>query len=302
MSKPDSLSSRELGLLLAQQLFDVEDLHYGLWEADLEVVPGNLVKAQQRYTDHLLAVIDECLAARPDARILDVGCGSGHVLAQLAARGYRVDAVNPSTALNRLVRERLQRQGLDTTRLFETGFESLPPAAFEQSYDLLLFSESFQYVTLPGFFAIAPRLLAAGGHVLLCDFYKTAAHGDGQPGDRSFSGGHVLAQFEEQLAASPFACLLIEDLTPLVSPNIRLIDEWIKRRGHPALCTLDAYFDGRYPRLYSVLKRLFRKRLERLRYKYLSGHRSQAVFEKYKTYRLNLLQLQDSPAEPGGGL
>ena len=31
----EKMSTRELGLVLAQQLLDVEDLHYGLWDADL---------------------------------------------------------------------------------------------------------------------------------------------------------------------------------------------------------------------------------------------------------------------------
>ena len=30
------MRSRELGLVLAQHLLGVEDMHYGLWDADLE--------------------------------------------------------------------------------------------------------------------------------------------------------------------------------------------------------------------------------------------------------------------------
>jgi len=37
---------------------------------------------------------------------------------------------------------------------------------------------------------------------------------------------------------------------------------------------------------------LGRHKLARARYKYLSGHRSQAVFEKYKSYRLLILELE----------
>lgn len=48
------MTPRELGLVLAQQLLDVEDLHYGLWAPDLEVSPGNLIEAQQRYSTRLL--------------------------------------------------------------------------------------------------------------------------------------------------------------------------------------------------------------------------------------------------------
>ena len=83
-----------------------------------------------------------------------------------------------------------------------------------------------------------------------------------------------------------------EDLTSLTSPNIRLLDDWLTQRGAPALETLDRYLGGRRPWLYGAFKWLFRRRLERLRYKYLSGHRSQAVFERYKSYRLIRLRLE----------
>jgi hypothetical protein len=53
----EKMGSRELGLVLAQQLLDVEDLHYGLWEGDLELSLGNLVQAQQRYSEMLIATL-----------------------------------------------------------------------------------------------------------------------------------------------------------------------------------------------------------------------------------------------------
>ncbi|TMH44580.1 MAG: hypothetical protein E6H59_06895 [Betaproteobacteria bacterium] len=69
------MHSRELGLVLAQQLLGVEDLHYGLWDADLELKLGNLAVAQQRYNDMLIANLP-----RPEreVRVLDIGCGTGH--------------------------------------------------------------------------------------------------------------------------------------------------------------------------------------------------------------------------------
>jgi len=107
MHGKNKMSSRELGLVLAQQILGVEDLHYGLWEADLELSLGNIALAQQHYTEMLLALMDELLADHPAPRILDVGCGTGHMLQLMIERGYAVDAVNPSAALNKLVRERL---------------------------------------------------------------------------------------------------------------------------------------------------------------------------------------------------
>jgi len=294
MSGNDKMSSRELGLVLAQQILDVEDLHYGLWDADLELSLGNMARAQQRYTEMLLVLIDQLLADHPAPRILDVGCGTGHMLQLMIERGYAVDAVNPAAALNKLVRERLAAlpQAAATT-LYETDFESLPRSSCRHQYDLLLFSESFQYIPLPVLLEKSPALLKPGGLLLVCDFFKTDAHGDGGDGDRSFSGGHLLHEFYRSVAASPFTLQQDEDLTKRISPNIALLDEWLMQRLLPAAASTDQYLCGRYPWLTRFIKWLARHKLARVRYKYLSGHRSQAVFEKYKSYRLLVLQLED---------
>ena len=291
MPDKEKMSSRELGLLLAQQILDVDDLHYGLWEPDLQLSLGNIALAQQRYTEMILKQIDALLTDRPAPRILDVGCGTGHMVQLMIERGYGVDAVNPSAQLNRQVRARLGAMPHTDCQLFETDFESLPLAACRQHYDLLLFSESFQYIPLPEIFAKSPMLLKPGGQLLVCDFFKTDAHCDGAEGDRSFSGGHLLHLFYEGLSAAPFTLLYDEDITPRISPNIALLDEWLLQRLLPATRSIDTFLRGRYPRLTPLIKWLARHKLERLRYKYLSGHRSQAVFEKYKSYRLLVLQL-----------
>ena len=292
MPATTKMTSRELGLVLAQQLLDVDDLHYGLWEPDLELSLGNLVRAQQRYTDMLLEQVESLLSERPAPRILDVGCGTGHLLQLLIERGYQVDAVNPSAHLNTLVRERLAALPHNTTTLYETGFESLPCRRCQHQYELLLFSESFQYIPLSDIFAMAPELLRSGGRMVICDFFKTDAHCDGGDGDRSFSGGHLLAEFYRFVAQSPFRISHDEDLTARVSPNIALLDEWLTQRLVPALASVDEYLLGTWPRLTGMLKWLGRHKLARARYKYLSGHRSQAVFEKYKSYRLLILELE----------
>jgi SAM-dependent methyltransferase len=290
MSNSEKMTSRELGLVLAQQLLDIQDLHFGLWDPDLPVLMSNFGIAQQRYTDLLLGHIELLVGNNATPRILDIGCGTGHMLEQLITGGYAADAVNPSPFLNRQVRARLSRLPDTTPTLFESTFEDMPHAAYQGHYDVLLCSESFQYIPLPAFFEKAPGLLRGGGYVIISDFFKTDAHGDGAEGDRSFSGGHLLRQFHDQLHASRFLKVLDEDLTPLVSPNIDLLDKWLMQRLVPAAGSIDRYLQDQYPRSSRMLKWLGRRKLAKLRYKYLSGHRNAAMFQKYKSYRLLILQ------------
>lgn len=290
MAKPEKMSSRELGLILAQQLLDVEDLHYGLWDADLPLTAANLVRAQQRYTNLLLERIAKLISGIRVPAILDVGCGTGHLLQLMLERGWRADAVNPSPALNAMVRDRLHAVPDHRARLLETTFENIPPDFRTRQYDLILFSESFQYISLAGFFAQAASLLRDGGVLLICDFFRTGADGDGAPGDGSFGGGHRLDDFYRAVDAGPFAIEREEDLTSRVIPNIALLDDWLQHRLVPAAGTLDHWLRAQYPRGLRLVKWLLRRRLARLEYKYLSGHRNPLVFERYKSYRLIVLR------------
>ncbi len=52
------MESRELGLVLARSLLDIEDLHYGWWDPEDELSFNKLPEAQQRYTNELLARIE----------------------------------------------------------------------------------------------------------------------------------------------------------------------------------------------------------------------------------------------------
>src|SRR6266852_6612863 len=183
--KMKKMHSRELGLVLAQQLLAVEDLHYGLWDGDLELTLGNLAVAQQRYNDMLIAQLP-----RPEreVRVLDFGCGTGHLLRQLLDRGYCADGVIPAKDLCDAVRSRLAGCIGPQPRIHECRFEDFPAGQCRGLYDVTLFSESFQYISPSISLPILQAILKPGGLLLISDFFRSEAP-ESASLDPGFGGG-----------------------------------------------------------------------------------------------------------------
>jgi len=281
------MHSRELGLLLARQLLDVEDLHYGLWDADLELRLSNLATAQQRYNDMLIAQLP-----RPEreVRVLDVGCGTGQLLRQLLDRGYSADGVIPSKDLGDAVRRKLADRSGYRSRIFECGFEDFPVEQCRRHYDVALFSESFQYISPSASLPILQAILKPGALLLISDFFKSDAP-ESASLDPGFGGGHPLREFYASMKRTPFVLLKDEDITRRVSPNMELVNDLLMNRIKPATLTIGRYIEGRHPLLVRLALALLRKKLDEVNHKYFSGHRSREVFERFKTYHLLLYRL-----------
>lgn len=293
------MESRELGLILTELLLGAQDLHYGLWDGDLELKIGNAVAAQQRYSDMLLAALPPVADRDNPPRVLDIGCGTGHMITQMLDKGYLADGVSPSDALSRRVKQRLEAYAETGCRLFECRFQDFPENQYRNHYDVALFSESFQYIRMSSSYGKLEKLLKPGGLAIICDFFKTDADGDGGPGDQSFSGGHKITDFYDTLRDFPFAIVQDEDITPKMSPNLDLVNHILMNKVRPAGQVLGQYISSNYTvaaRLFRLLLRLFHKKSDKIVFKYFSGYRSKEVFERYKTYRLIRLQYRPEKA------
>ncbi len=279
MARKPKVDSKEVGLVAGLNLFSfflgTKDLHYGLWDDDLELDVRNLPQAQKRYSDYLIGHIPEGVET-----ILDVGCGAGGLASELIARGYRVQGVSPSPLLS----EAAQQQAGPDFRIHHGRFEDVDLTA-EAPFDLVMFSESFQYIDLDTVLERAQALLRPGGHILICDFFKTDA-----PGKSVIGGGHKYSRFLEVLDASGLRVVAEDNITDRTAPNLDLVDRMGRELILPTMKLIGYTFKANRPWLSKLFTWKFRKKLDKIDYKYLSGERNAQSFAKYKIYKLFLLQ------------
>lgn len=275
MKKQKTRTSRELGLELAAicgaHFLKLENLHYGYWTLDLSIDLANLHKAQEQYTDFLTSHIPHEVKT-----ILDVGCGTGHIAKRLMDAGYKVDCVSPSPFLSEQVHSLLG----DRAHLFECMFEQLET---DRKYDLILFSESFQYVGMGKALENITDLLNAGGYLLICDFFRVDKSKNGVMG-----GGHKLIKFHDQIAHYPFELVEDIDITPQTAPNLDLFDSAMKNVAAPAFEASMDFLNGRYKLMSKILRWKYKRQINRVYAKYFDGKRSAEEFKKCRTYRFLL--------------
>src|SRR4051794_27554870 len=120
--------------------------------------PAVLNAATAEVVDYLASL--NLLSA--DARLLDVGCGSGRFEAALAARVGKVVGVEASSAMASAARLRCATLANVEIVVCENG---VPPALAEASFDLAIAIDSFPYILQSGA-ALARRWFDAVGRAL----------------------------------------------------------------------------------------------------------------------------------------
>ncbi|MFF5976769.1 class I SAM-dependent methyltransferase [Streptomyces sp. NPDC012769] len=141
----------------------------GFYDDRSRPVPFFVPKPDENLVGHL----DQGLI--PTAgRALDLGCGPGRNALHLAARGFRVDAVDLSTGALTWARERADEAGLDVRFLHGDVFALDREGRLDGGpYDLIYDSGCFHHLPphrRATYLALLTRHLAPGGHFALTCF------------------------------------------------------------------------------------------------------------------------------------
>ncbi|MCS6820994.1 MAG: class I SAM-dependent methyltransferase [Microscillaceae bacterium] len=265
----------DIGLIFLGYFLKTDYLHYGYWKDNLTPDIANLKQAQENYTQLLFEYIPAGVK-----QILDVGCGSGRVAYELVQSGYQVEAVSPS---QRLSAHAYKLLGNDF-QIYQGKYEEVK---IEKQYDLVLFSESFQYIPMEISLQKSYDLLRPNGYVLICDFFQTEAEGKSPLG-----GGHKWKAFETLLSTLPYKIIHNLDITAEIAPTMTVVNDFTLRVIQPSWYMLLEILETKLPFIAKILKWKYKKKLEKLHNKHFKGERNAENFMKYKTYRLLVLQKQ----------
>jgi SAM-dependent methyltransferase len=277
--------TKELGLEAGYRLVKFttgsEFLHYGRFEPDIPVDYVHLKAAQDRYLDRLIELIPPGVK-----RILDVGAGSGKTAEVLLDRGYAVDCVSPGQALAGFVDQHLAGRGTVYRALFED-------AVIRGRYDLILFSESFQYIPMERALDKAISLLNPGGHILICDYFNR-----NPPGGSSFGGGHSFQRWAELYPTYPLQLLAEQDITQETAAVHDILSRANREVFGPLLEHGRDAAAARWPFLTRLFLWLFRGRIEKAMRRRLASDRTGAEFARAKIYKVYLFQLTGAVKTP----
>jgi len=262
----------EIGLYIFKFFLKTEYLHYGYFKDGLAADVSNLKKAQENYAEMLFENIPEGTKT-----ILDVGCGSGKTAQELIKKGYQVECVSPSILLNKYAETLVGEKG----KIHNSKFENFKT---DKKYDLVMFSESFQYINMNDSIPLALNYLSENGKILICDFFRTD-----MPERGPLGGGHKYKEWLEILEKYPVTIEKEKDITNETAPTIDIVDQMAKEVLMPTWKLVFMLAEDRFPLLMKFVKWKYKAKLDKMENKHFSGERNGVNFKKYKIYKMYLL-------------
>ncbi|PAX49848.1 class I SAM-dependent methyltransferase [Brunnivagina elsteri] len=251
-------------------------LHYGYWEPlpkpGEELNITRLRTAQAAYTEKLFSFLPEGVNT-----ILDVGCGVGGNAVYLRDRGFAVEGLAP----DEIQEEKFIQNTQGKVTFHLTRFEDFKSS---KQYDLLLFSESSQYVSVDDLAQGAATLLSNGGYLLMADMMRS----NGEYKEGIFSNCHVVSELKTALEKAGFNLVKTEDISDAIAPTIDLSIENFRTFGLTTIKYIADVVKIAVPPIHALGSWAFKRWLEKL---IVEGLEAKEIFDNHLCYEIQLWQL-----------
>lgn len=251
-------------------------LHYGYWEEPPapgeELTLTQLRLAQEAYTVKLFSFIPQ-----ETKTLLDVGCGIGGNTKYLCDRGFAVEALAPDA----LQEEKFIENTQGKVPFHLTRFEDFKQA---KSYDLILFSESSQYIAVDDLAEGAARLLSSNGYLLISDMMRF----DEKYKSGIFSNCHIRKELQIALEKVGFTLVKTEDISRSIVPTIDLCVDNFRTFGLTTGKYIADVIKIAVPPLYGLFNWAFKRWLDK---PITEGLAASKIFESHLCYEIQLWQL-----------
>ncbi len=153
----------------------------------------------------------------PQARILEIGFGTGELLCEMARRGWDIWGLDLSPKMQRITARKLRRRGLRAPCI-QAPTQAMPFAA--GSFDILLSTFPAPYIAAPATLNEAYRLLRPGGRLIIAGtFFKVDDHRLHPLLQLVFGGPHNEERFHSWPAAEAAGFQLTIDENPPAQDN-----------------------------------------------------------------------------------
>ncbi|MDH5654361.1 MAG: methyltransferase [Spirochaetia bacterium] len=264
----------DIALKLAHRVLGIEHLHYGYFLPGQKAVLENLPRAQAQYVKNLLSFIPK----KGIKHIFDVGCGTGGVATELLKKKMQLTCLAPDPYLITKTKENTKNRVETITDLYENveGPSGL--------YDMILMSESCQYVKIKEGWEQHSKFLRPGGYVLIADFFRIREL------DQPYlsKSGHPLKEFIETAENLGFSLIKKQDITKFVAPTMTIYQNLITGKIFPVIEAIFEFTARKFPRFYKIMRKFLKNKVLFLKTKY--ENQGPDIFKKYKSYQVLLFQ------------
>lgn len=253
-------------------------LHYGYWEktptSNDDLTLANFRIAQAAYIKHLASFIPAGVK-----HILDVGCGIGGNSIYLMDKGFTIEGLAP----DRLQQEKYLQNTQGKSHFHLSRFEDFKSS---DRYELLLLSESAQYIDAKDIAQGAAKLLTPNGYVLLSDMMLL----DEEYQSGIYSNCRLLSELNRAMVNAGFELVRSEDISDKVRPSLDLYVFIFKTFGLTTINYVSNLVSIAVPPIHAVLKRILSPIFSKL---ITEGLASNNIFDKHLCYQTQLWQLKN---------